>query len=197
MVVDDVRALPRSPMIVAEGTTLPASVVSTGIADASRAVWLLPTREFQLAQRGDAEEPSNKDRAMVLLAEQIERDAHEHGVPILRVDGSRGVDEMHATVEELLADGLAEGPRATTTEERRALLRYANEAIAAQARGYLSRVGTPSDLEVFTRVFVCECADPNCDEDLELPVAAFERAAAAGAVTAPDHRSRTPRRETA
>ena len=188
MVVDDVRALPQSPMIVAEGSTVPASVVSAGVAAPSRSIWLLPTRELQLAQRGEQGGESNKDRAFVLLAEQIERNAVEHGVPILRVDGSRGVDEIYAVVEELFADALTAGPRAETPEERRALLRYANDAVVAQARGFLSRVGTPADLEVFTRVFVCECGNPRCEEDLEMPVAAFERAAAAGAVTAPRHR---------
>ena len=188
MVVDDVRALPRSPMIVAEGTTVPAAVVGSGTADRSRAVWLLPTREFQLARHGDPDGPTNKDRAFLLLAAQIEREAIEHGVAILRVDGSRGVDEMFAAVESLFAGALAEGPRARTTDERRALLRYANEAIVAQVRGFLSRVGTTGDLEVYMRAFVCECGDPRCEEDLEMPVAAFERAAARGTVTAPRHR---------
>ena len=37
MVVDDLRRLPRSPLIVAEGSTLSPSVVSSGIADPARA----------------------------------------------------------------------------------------------------------------------------------------------------------------
>jgi hypothetical protein len=43
MVLDDLRALPDSPLVVAEGSTLPAQAVSSGIASRSRAVWLLPT----------------------------------------------------------------------------------------------------------------------------------------------------------
>jgi hypothetical protein len=38
MVVDDLRRLPASPLIVAEGSPLPPHVVSSGIADRSRAV---------------------------------------------------------------------------------------------------------------------------------------------------------------
>ena len=45
MVVDDLRELPVSPLIVAEGSTLSPSVVSSGIADPSRAVWLAPTAD--------------------------------------------------------------------------------------------------------------------------------------------------------
>jgi hypothetical protein len=38
MVLDDLRALPDSPLVVAEGSTLPAQAVSSGIAVCSRAV---------------------------------------------------------------------------------------------------------------------------------------------------------------
>jgi hypothetical protein len=47
MVIDDLRALPDSPLIVAEGTPIPARAVSEGIIEPSRTVWLIPTREFQ------------------------------------------------------------------------------------------------------------------------------------------------------
>ena len=46
MVVDDLREVPTAPLVVAEGSTLPASVVSAGIAGPDRAVWLLPTVAF-------------------------------------------------------------------------------------------------------------------------------------------------------
>jgi hypothetical protein len=47
MVVDDLGDLPGSPLVVAEGSQLPAWALSSGIAERSRAVWLLPTRQFQ------------------------------------------------------------------------------------------------------------------------------------------------------
>jgi hypothetical protein len=49
MVLDDLRAIPDSPLVVAEGSTLPAQAVSSGLADRSRAVWLIPTDDFQRA----------------------------------------------------------------------------------------------------------------------------------------------------
>ena len=50
MVLDDVRALPRSPLIIAEGSPLPAAAVASGTIDRARAVWLLPTADFQRAR---------------------------------------------------------------------------------------------------------------------------------------------------
>mgnify|MGYP001049043347 CR=1 FL=1 len=50
MVVEDVRALPPEPLVVAEGSTMPASLVPV-----DRALWLLPTPELQrqrLEERG-------------------------------------------------------------------------------------------------------------------------------------------------
>jgi hypothetical protein len=61
MVLDDLRALPDSPLLLAEGSTLPAQAVSNGIADRSRAVWLVPTPEFQrslLTARGTPPGPT-------------------------------------------------------------------------------------------------------------------------------------------
>jgi hypothetical protein len=61
MVLDDLRALPDSLLLLAEGSTLPAQAVSSGIADRSRAIWLLPTPEFQralLAARGTPPGPT-------------------------------------------------------------------------------------------------------------------------------------------
>jgi hypothetical protein len=38
MVIDDLRALPDSPLVVAEGSTLPAAALSSGVAERSQAV---------------------------------------------------------------------------------------------------------------------------------------------------------------
>ena len=88
---------------------------------------------------------------------------------------------MTAAVEERFAEALAEGPRAETTEERRALLREGNEQILAQCRGYLGRPWAVGDEHSFTREFHCECDDPSCEAVLELTVAEAARRLAAGA----------------
>ncbi len=46
MVIDDGASLSTSPLVVAEGSTLPASAVVQGIAQRSRALWLLPSEDF-------------------------------------------------------------------------------------------------------------------------------------------------------
>jgi hypothetical protein len=183
MVVDDLRRLPPAPLVVAEGTTLPAAVVSSGVADRSRAVWLLPSEDFQrarLEQRGLGKGPS---QLYLLLAREIEREAREHAAPTLTVDSSRGVGEMVDAVEDVFAEALAAGPRAETRAERRALLREANEATVAQVRGYYARPWAEGDAESVVRTFVCECGDTRCDADVERPVGA----AAAEPVFAPGH----------
>jgi hypothetical protein len=46
MVVDDLRAMPSSPLTVAEGTTVPPALV----AEPGRSVWLIPTPQLQQAR---------------------------------------------------------------------------------------------------------------------------------------------------
>ena len=169
MIVDDLRALPDSPLVVAEGSPLPAWAVSNGTAERSRALWLLPQPGF-------------------LLAEVIEREAREHDVPVLAVDGTRGIDETVAFAEAHFAEALAEGPLASSREERRALLREANLALVIQVRDYYARPWAVGDAEANRRSFVCECGATDCAEDLERPVGV----AAAAPVLAAGHEAREP-----
>jgi hypothetical protein len=184
MVLNDLRALPDSPLVVAEGSTLPAQAVSSGIADRSRAVWLLPTDEFQRALLGARSTPPGPTALYLLLQERIAREASEHGVPTLILDGSLDLEATVATVEELFAAALTEGPRAETRAERRALLREANEAIVAQVRGYYARPWAEGEAESVVREFLCECGSTGCYASVHVPVAAVM----AGAVLALGHR---------
>jgi hypothetical protein len=84
MGLDDLRALPNSPLVVAEGSMLPAQAVSSGIADCSRAVWLLPTNEFQRALLGVRGTPPGPTALHLLLSTRIAGEASEHGAPVLR-----------------------------------------------------------------------------------------------------------------
>jgi hypothetical protein len=154
MIVDDVRRMPTSPLIVAEGSTVSPVVVSADVGNASRAVWLLPTPERQRAHLEERELPPGPRALYLLLAATIELEAREHAMPIIRVDGSLGIDETVAAVEERFADALAAGPRAATVDERRALLREANAAIAAQVRGYFARPSANGDAESALRSFL-------------------------------------------
>jgi hypothetical protein len=179
MVVDDLDALPRSPLVLAEGSTLPPAAVG----DRSRAVWLSPTPEFQRAVIDEHGLPPGPRELFAVLTETIEHEASEHGVRKVVVDGSCGIEATVATVERLFADALAEGPRAATLHERRALLREANEAIVAQVRGYYARPWAHGNADEVVRRFLCECGDRSC----ELSVAVTVGTAAAGPVVAARH----------
>lgn len=81
MIVDDVRRLPTSPLIVVEGSTISPAVVSSGVADRSRSVWLQPTPDFYVREQRWAPD------LQPLLRATIEQDVREHGAPVLTVDG--------------------------------------------------------------------------------------------------------------
>ena len=164
MVVDDLRAMPLSPLTVAEGTTvLPALVAEPG-----RSVWLIPSPELQ--QTRLKERDGNANQLYLLLATEIEREARAHDAPILTIDGSQTIDETVAAVEELFADALAEGPRAESPAERRALLRDGNLATVEQIRAYYARPWANGNADTIDRMFICECGDPACDASVVLTV---------------------------
>jgi hypothetical protein len=185
MIVDDLAELPTSPLIVAEGSPISPDVLSRGIAEPSRAVWLIPTPEFQRSRFEEREAARGAQLLSLLLAATIERDAEEHGARVLTVDGSRGIDDTVAMIEEHFAEALAVGPRAETLTERRALLREGNEAIVSQVRGYYARPWADGNPETAVRTFVCECGDVQCDASVELSVGTV----AADPALAPGHRS--------
>jgi hypothetical protein len=166
MVLDDLRALPASPLVIAEGSVVPAWAVSAEVVAPGRAVWLLPTPEFHarhLAGRGST---GGTERLYSLLRELIDHEAREHGVPTVIVDGSLSVGGVARQVETRLSEALAAGPRADTTGERRLLLREINMAVVVQIRAYYSRPWSDGDPETVERLFVCECGAPTCEDDL-------------------------------
>jgi hypothetical protein len=188
MIADDLRRLPASPVTVAEGSTVMPDLVASGIADSSRAVWLIPTRGWQRARleerRSGGLARENIIQYHLLIAGGIERELRSCGATVHWVDGTLGIEETVAAVEELFAEALAAGPRAESANERFALLRYANDAVVAQALGYLARPWSTGNAETFVREFVCECDDRECYETMKLEVVAFQRAATAGRVLA-------------
>jgi hypothetical protein len=148
-------------------------------------VWLLPTPEFQAAKLAAAGTTGGQAELYRRLREVIASEAAEHDVPVLPVDGARSIPQMVKAVEQLFETALQQGPRARTLEERQSLLREINDAIVEQVRGYHARPWAAGDPEVVRRTFVCECGDPACEADVELPVGAVcaDRALAAGHVS--------------
>jgi hypothetical protein len=170
MVLDDVECLPRSPLVVAEGSTLPAWAISSGRVKRSHALWLLPTAVFQTAQFVARQTAAGPERLYRLLAEMAQQEVRDHGVRALTVDGSRSVSETVASVEQLLGSALATAPRAVVPDERRQLLREMNRAVVDQVRGYYARPWAAGDAEGVVRLFACECGTPECEVDLAVTV---------------------------
>jgi hypothetical protein len=184
MVLDDLSALPDAPLIIAEGSTLPPSVVSLGMARSERVIWLMAAPEFQdaqLAARATADGPSRLYR---LLRRQAENDVRDHGLPCLAVDGSRSVDAMVSAVEQRFSDVLSAGPVASGPAERRRLLREINEDLVAQVRGYHRRFWAEGDPDPVRGLYVCECGRPTCQMEISVTVAQ----AAHGPIFAARHR---------
>lgn len=169
MVAEDLRALPRAPLTVAEGTPVTPGVAGAG----DRSVWLMPTPEVQrdrLAERGIGAGVSALYR---LLIEEIEAQVARAGARTLAVDGTRSVADTFAQVEKVFADALAVGPLAGSAAERARLLRYANRAVVRQHAAYFARPWTVGDLAGTVRLFACECGDADCDAEVPLALADF------------------------
>ena len=190
--VEDVRALPRRPMVVMEGTPLLPWLVEDHLAAPSFAVWLVPTPEFQRARLLERDVPtwrttSDSARALEnrvererLVSEAIEHAAVERGCTVLRVDGSRGLDAIKAAVEDALADALAAGAHRTTPERLRAIRRSENETVLRQVRTYLERVPAAGEPDTYAVPFSCECGRSGCELQPWLNVAEYERLLVAG-----------------
>jgi hypothetical protein len=178
MVVEDVRALPPAPLVVAEGTAVPASLVPV-----DRALWLLPTPEFQRRRLDERSLPPAAHALYEVVSAAIETEAAEARVPVLSIDGSLGIEETVDKVEHHFAWFLAAERRAESADERRELLREANRDIVAQVRGYFARPWATGSAEEVERSFACECGDPTCTARIEAAVGV----AAAGPVFEPGH----------
>jgi hypothetical protein len=183
MVVEDLQNLPPTPLIVAEGSPLPASAAAAGAAEAGRMVWLLPTQSFQDSQLAAASVAVGPAALYRRLRDVIAGEATDYQLPIVEVDSSTSVEETLAAVESHFTAALEEGPGARNASERRSLLREINEATVSQVHGYYSRPWATGNGEEVQQLFVCECGDPDCSED----VTATVRRASSGILLLPGH----------
>ncbi|MFC9648957.1 hypothetical protein [Streptomyces sp. NPDC056937] len=190
MIVDDLRALPAAPLVIAEGTPITPAVVATVPGGPAASVWLQPSAEVQrtrLAERGLSDGPLTLYRSLV---GEIEAEVAEYGARSLVIDGASGVEETSAAVEKIFARALGEGPVAETAGERARLLRYANRATVAQYEAFFARPWSPGDARTAVHAFACECGRADCRDDIGLAIADFPAPpddAASPPVLAPGH----------
>jgi hypothetical protein len=109
MIVDDLRRLPDATLVVADGSTVLPELVAQGHAARDRAVWLLPTFEVHRAFH-ETHGMAHLVEYRWLVIQEVERQAAEYDVQVIRIDGSLGPDDVLAAVEDRFADALAEGP---------------------------------------------------------------------------------------
>lgn len=156
MIVDDLRALPRTPLIVAEGGPIHPEMVTLGGA----AVWLLPSPEVQ-RERLARRHPDGIPTGYLRTYEKVLADLAAGTVPTLVIDGlsvSETVDELSRR----FTDRLAAGPTAAGIDARRALIREGNRALVAQYTSPRAVPLVPGDPGTSIRTFDCECAAPDC-----------------------------------
>lgn len=120
MALDDLRAMPPAPPIVAEGPGLFPDCVRPFIADRRQAIWLVPSDEFKRAsvlrrgKPGARHETSDPERAQRnLIARDLAMGAYvrERAAALdltqVEVDGSRDLDAVTALVEQHFGPWLA------------------------------------------------------------------------------------------
>ncbi|HEV2661385.1 MAG TPA: hypothetical protein VGU68_12335 [Ktedonobacteraceae bacterium] len=113
LILADLLALPESPPILAEGAALLPACVSPLLLDPRRAMWVVPTKEFQLYHysrrqwsREVVSECSDPDQAFrnwmerdIRFAMFVSQEAIVRRLPVLIVDGQRSLAENIETVE--------------------------------------------------------------------------------------------------
>ena len=188
MIADDLRALPGTPLVLAEGTPITPQAAGTG----ERSLWLLPTRavlEARSAERGLSPGTALLYRE---VAREIETAVEASGARRLVVGAGDTVEQVVREVEGMFAAALSDGPSAGGASERRGLLRRANADVVAQYAAYFARPWSRGDAAAVRHGFSCECGRADCLADVVLPVADFPGfpdppAVPAPAVLAPGH----------
>lgn len=176
-VLEDVRTLPRQPAVVVEGP----QVLPDALARDARAVFLIPTPEFQRAVLAQRPMPSSdpqralaarlaKDR---LYADRLAAAARARGFRVVEIDGSRPPDAIVADVEHEFRDVLL----ANEPHDLVAVRRWENEATARNLRAWIAS-GDLAGSESLPFPFACECGTVGCGERVELTLADYERAPA-------------------
>jgi len=113
LVIEELLALPREPMIVAEGHGLIPELVAPALSSKRQAIWLVPTEAFKWVSMKRRNKPSFRDQTSdperathnvfardMLLAECVKAQVGARGLTVYQVDGSRSAEEMATLVEQ-------------------------------------------------------------------------------------------------
>lgn len=113
LVIEELLALPKEPMIVAEGFGFTPEIIFPLLSNQHQAIWLVPTEDFKwmsMKQRGKFTrrlQMSDPERAInnlftrdMLLAKRVREQAQLRDLTVYVVDGLRSVEEMATLVEQ-------------------------------------------------------------------------------------------------
>lgn len=175
-VLEDLSVLPEQPAVLVEGP----QVVPDLLPEDARAVFLIPTPEFQRANLSGRPMPSSdparalanrlvKDR---LYADRVARLARERCFTVVSVDRTRPPEEIRAQVEEEFRAFLVASEPADLAGVRR----WENDKIAFNVRAW-SASGDRRATSETTIAFACECGRLGCCERVRLTLVDFYAAA--------------------
>lgn len=189
LVLEDVAALPASPMAVVEGAQLFPAWIAPVLSHRDQALFLVSDPAAQrerLLARGPLLGTSDGVRARanatardLLISERVVHEAQETGLTVFYVD--RPLDAMSERAATFFASALARGPR---TADLATIRRAENDVLATQVRLYRASLSDakPEDGPL---PFACECGASGCAAVVELALADYDARAAAGATARP------------
>lgn len=172
LILEDLHALPVQTSVVVEG----AFVTPTMTGAANNAVWLMPSKEEQLA-RLERRRPGGDHEGQIWGWNLVRSQLEGTNATIITVDGQT-VDQTLIAVEQVFSAVLNSSPAAQTTEARQSLIRLSNHQVANQA----IRHNAPY-------AFDCECAQPNCNDLVDLTIEEIPTALAQTppSIVSPEH----------
>lgn len=122
MAIEDLLAMPKQSMIVAEGPGFFPACVAPLMVHPHQAIWLVPTEAFKresaarrnkLTARNETSDPARAQRNWYArdlgLVAHVTRGAQDYGLTLLTVDGAQSLDEMAALVAAHFVPLLASG----------------------------------------------------------------------------------------
>jgi len=187
MILEDIRSLAVDTSVVVEGAFVTPRMA--GVAE--NAVWLMPSRDEQLA-RLERRHPGGVHKDHVWGWELVRSQLEGTSASVVVVDGQT-VEQTLMTVEQRFGAILGSCPAARTTAERQSLIRISNRQLAEQATERLRLGRNKENGHHAVRLFDCECAQAHCREVVELAVAEMPTwlAQAPPSIVSPEHANLT------
>jgi hypothetical protein len=164
MIMEDIQSLAVDTSVVVEGAFVTPKMAGA----AENAVWLMPSKEEQLA-RLEHGRPGRDHTGQIWGWDLVRSQLEGTSASVVVVDGQT-VEQTLMAVEQRFGASLRSCAAARTIDERQSLIRISNRQLAEQATERLRLGSDKENGHHAVRVFDCECAQANCNEVVELAV---------------------------